>query len=180
MAATLPSDEGALRHDLPRRVGQRVHFGVERLFALSLSAEHPLKSLLQPLLLVVGQLHAFAEAPIALQILLHHLPGELLAQFLVQLFHVCAVGFHTHALVAQHVRVQLVRATSQHDAARFVVGGHDDERFVRVLFIKFVSHADGIVHVDHLVEHRGGIVAVARPVNFPAFHHEEEAVLLLA
>ena len=44
-----------------------------------------------------------------------------------------------------------------------------------MLAVKFVSHANGIVEIFHFVEHRGGIVAVARPVNLAALHHQEEA-----
>ena len=85
-----------------------------------------------------------------------------------------AVRLGAHALVFEGIRMQFVRAAAEGDAARFVVGRHNNQRFVGVLAVELVCHANGFVKIFHFVEHRGGIVAVASPVNLAAFHHKEE------
>ena len=85
-----------------------------------------------------------------------------------------AVRLRAHTLVFEYVRVQFVRAAAEGNAARFVVGGNNDQRFIGMLAVKLVCHANGLVEIFHFVEHRGGIVAVASPVNLAAFHHQEE------
>ena len=75
--------------------------------------------------------------------------------------------------------MEFVRTAAKDDAARFVVGRDDDKGFVGVLLVEFVSHLYGLVHVLHFVEYVCCIVAMACPVDFSAFDHKEEAVLLL-
>ena len=59
-----------------------------------------------------------------------------------------------------------------------MVGGDDDEGLIGVLHVKLVGYADGLVHVDGLVEDGGGVVGVAGVVYLTPFYHEEEALLL--
>ena len=63
----------------------------------------------------------------------------------------------------------------QGQAACFMVGGDHDQRVAFLLGI-VESDLDGIVEVEHLVHHPGGVVAMAGKVDLRAFHHEEETV----
>ena len=177
MATALPSDEGTFGHHLTGRFGQTADAGIERLLVLGLPADHLVEGTVQAVELAVGELHLGAEAPILGQVGLHHLPSEAVALLLLQLLEVVAVGLGAHLLEAEEVGVELVGATAQHDAARFVVGRHDDERFVGMLGIEFIGHLHGLVHVDEFTERRGHIVGMAGPVDLAPLDHEEESVL---
>ena len=120
-------------------------------------------------LLIVNR-HTFAKTPVLGKVALHKFPGESLAA-LAKSRKVAAVRLRAHALVFEGIRMQFVRAAAEGDAARFVVGRHNNQRFVGVLAVELVCHANGFVKIFHFMEHRGGIVAVASPVNLAAFHH---------
>ena len=127
----------------------------------------------------IREFHTFAKTPVCFQVGLHLFPSELVAEFFVQRLDVFAIGFGTHALVTQYIGVEFIRTATQRYAAGFVVGCDDNERFVGVLFVKFVGHSDGLIHVDYFVENSGSIVAVASPVDFSTLNHEEETVFSL-
>ena len=59
-----------------------------------------------------------------------------------------------------------------------MVGRHDNQRLIGVLLIELVGHANGIVHINQFGD-ESQVVAVAGPVDFAPFDHQEETVLLL-
>ena len=120
-------------------------------------------------MLIVNR-HTIAEPPVHRKVALYKFPSELLSA-LAQCREVAAIRFGAHALVFEGIRMQFVRAAAEGDAARFVVGRHNNQRFVGMLAVELVCHANGLVKIFHFMEYGGGIVAVASPVNLAAFHH---------
>ena len=96
--------------------------------------------------------------------------------FLSELLEVGAVLVAAHALQTEVAGVEGVVARTETEAAGFVVGSDEDERFVRVLLIEFIGHADGLIGVDDFAHHGRGVVGMARPVDLSALNNAEEAV----
>ena len=65
------------------------------------------------------------------------------------------------------------------EAAGFVVGGDDDQGVVRIAEREVVSDFDRVVHADGFTDISADVVGVSAPVDFSAFDHDEEAVVVV-
>ncbi len=81
-------------------------------------------------------------------------------------------------LILQCFQVQLISACAQYDTTGFVVGGNNDQSFLRMFLVKFISYFDGVIHILHFVEYSSGVIGMAGPVYLSTFYHQEETFVL--
>jgi len=174
VAARGPGHVGVLGENALGRGGQSALGGVERFGALVATFHHVGVGLAQRFDFVAGGLQFRADAEVYFQILAHQVPGEGVALRAAQVFEARSVVVAAHRLCGEQTEVEVVTAVAEGEAARFVVGGDEDEGFFRVLLVELIGHADGFVGVHDFVHHGGSIVRVARPVDLAAFDHAEE------
>ena len=129
---------------------------------------------MQRLFFISCEFDAFAKTEILLQVAAHKIPRKLLTHTFAQLLQTCGVKITAHLLTRQRRQIQVVATIAQGDTTRFVVSSDENERFIGVLAIEFVSHANGFVSINHFAHHRRSVIVVTSPIYLTGFNHAEK------
>ena len=177
MASAHPTYQGNLIKHAHGFCRQRL---VLRIFTLlhfhAFSRKRTVEYVTQSFFLRLGQFHLIPKSEISLQSLLYLFPSHTIPGLPAQTVQNRSESGFAHPLVLQSLQVKRIFARTQYQTSRLMVGTDNDKGFIGMLFIELKCLTDSLVQIHYLTESSSGIVAMARPVDFPSFYHQEKSL----